>query len=140
MAKRTCIEFKGYKDKDGYGILPNGKRAHRIAYKKAFGKFDEKLLVCHKCDNPSCVNPKHLFLGTHKDNMQDKVRKGRHVPVKLFGELNPMSKLKNEQIKEIKSKYKPWKYTQQMLAKEYGVSQQVIHSVLKGKTWNQSVL
>ncbi len=64
----------------GYGAFQwDGKRrrSHRIAYQIAFGEIPEDKLVCHKCDNPSCVNPQHLFLGSPKQNTQDMIYKGR---------------------------------------------------------------
>jgi hypothetical protein len=60
------------------GAVRKSIRAHRLSYAIANGKFDESLYVCHKCDNPPCVNPSHLFLGTSYDNMWDMIRKGRH--------------------------------------------------------------
>lgn len=78
--KSQCIEWIGDRLKYGYGrIWFRGKTrlAHRIAYLYFKGEFDESKYVCHSCDNPACVNPKHLFLGDAKLNMQDKVRKGR---------------------------------------------------------------
>lgn len=135
MDSTLCIIFDGYKDKDGYGILPNGKRAHRQAYLEKYGKFNEKLHVCHKCDNPPCVNPDHLFLGTTKDNMMDKARKGRSSIVKFFGEENPMSKLTREKVLEIKDMYHNQGFLQKFLAKKFGVSQAVISDICRGKTW-----
>lgn len=76
----NCLAWKFGKDKNGYGKTTyNGKgiRAHRLMYLLYFGAHLDKLCVCHKCDNPSCINPDHLFLGTNKQNMQDKVKKGR---------------------------------------------------------------
>lgn len=76
-----CWMWLASKDPSGYGtILYLGKvhKAHRLSYQLKFGDFDSNLRVLHSCDNPSCVNPSHLFLGTQSDNMQDMVKKGRH--------------------------------------------------------------
>jgi hypothetical protein len=73
---RDCIEWKGRTDKDGYGTI-GSRRAHRVAWEQTFGPIPDGLQVLHKCDNPPCCNPDHLFLGTRTDNMNDKVRKGR---------------------------------------------------------------
>lgn len=75
-----CFNWTKGKDKDGYGkIRYNNQhmRTHRVMYLLHYGVNPDKLLVCHKCDNPSCINPEHLFLGTPKTNMEDKVSKGR---------------------------------------------------------------
>ena len=80
-----CWEWLAYKNKGGYGCFKNNKkmvRAHRYAYEhyKNNGQpIPSNLCVCHHCDNPGCVNPNHLFLGTQKDNMLDRERKGRRV-------------------------------------------------------------
>lgn len=77
-----CLEWTGRMGRDGYGKLKikgKEKRAHRVAYQIGYGLDPKELFVCHKCDNPKCVNPQHLFLGTHTDNMQDMLRKGRHT-------------------------------------------------------------
>ncbi|TXH09407.1 MAG: HNH endonuclease [Spirochaetes bacterium] len=75
-----CWLWTGRTDKHGYGTISEGRnyRAHRVSYVIHFGKIDNGLLVCHHCDNPSCVNPLHLFLGTIKDNNRDRDNKGRH--------------------------------------------------------------
>lgn len=75
-----CWEWTAGKDGDGYGnfsINRRSIRAHRYSYKLYYGNLIEGMLVCHKCDNPSCVNPKHLFTGTALDNKLDSIRKGR---------------------------------------------------------------
>ena len=76
----SCLLWKGYRRSDGYGLVRvNGRyyRAHRFVFEKAYGPIPSGILVCHSCDTPACVKPKHLFLGTNKDNSNDKVRKGR---------------------------------------------------------------
>lgn len=72
-----CHIWDGAKNIYGYGNF-QGKLAHRIAWKLAISEIPAEQLVCHKCDNPSCVNPRHLFIGSHLDNARDKMRKGRH--------------------------------------------------------------
>ena len=75
-----CWTWLGAKNNQGYGNFNVGgkfERAHRIAYCLSIGEVPAGLFVLHHCDNPSCVNPKHLFLGTQKDNMQDCLKKGR---------------------------------------------------------------
>lgn len=93
-----CWNFTGALDKDGYGQVHHSKiakqlnvtRAHQLAYVWKFGPIPTGMFVCHHCDNPSCVNPEHLFLGTPNDNVQDMMRKGRYIvynrPRKLSSE------------------------------------------------------
>ena len=76
-----CWNWQASISPTGYGCFRHSKRsyrAHRVSYQLATGVYPGKLLVCHSCDNPSCVNPSHLWLGTHDDNQRDKLAKGRH--------------------------------------------------------------
>lgn len=78
-----CLEWQGVRGKAGYGKTGAGGRGgktlltHRLAWELTNGPIPEGMCVCHTCDNPPCVNPDHLWLGTHDDNMRDKVAKGR---------------------------------------------------------------
>lgn len=85
-----CIEWRGHKDPKGYGrFTSHGGEvlAHRIAYSMHYGSIPDGMHVLHRCDNPSCVNPRHLFPGTNQDNVDDKMRKGRAAD--LSGTNNP---------------------------------------------------
>lgn len=80
--KDECWEWTGERNDKGYGQLRQCgkyKKSHRLSYEHFTGRQLGKLLCCHTCDNPSCVNPNHLFAGTNQDNMDDCVRKGRHA-------------------------------------------------------------
>lgn len=122
----------------GYGSLlihgENGPavRAHRFSYEMANGKIPDGLLVCHKCDNRRCVNPSHLFLGTHQDNTDDMMRKGRGPT----GERQGRSKLRAVQIPEIKSLVASGTSKRQA-AFRYGVSVQTVCNIISGKSWKE---
>lgn len=109
--------------------------AHRAAWTLYVGEIPEGLLVCHKCDVPNCVNPDHLFIGTHKDNMQDMIRKGRaYWPGcnnQPLGERNGQSKLTDDAVREIRAS----KETHSVLAKKYGVSGSLISMVQTRRIW-----
>lgn len=127
----TCHVWQRAADKDGYGLFtPHGKpirRAHRFAWERANGPVPKGLFVLHKCDNPSCVNPAHLFVGTNEQNMQDMVDKRRAV----HGEEHPKTTLTVEQVREIRSSAKPY----HELAIIYGVARGTIWNVRSRRTW-----
>ena len=133
-----CWEWTGNKNQNNYGVMGVSSidglkqyKAHRLMYKIKNGDISNNFLVCHKCDNPSCCNPDHLFLGTYLDNINDRILKGRTVK----GENQGSSKLRSEQINEIRNKYIPKKYTLKRLAKEYGVHHSTIYNVVKRVKW-----
>ena len=88
-----CWEWSGCRDKRGYGVAKRNKITTRIAHRLSFSVFVKEipkgLFVCHHCDNPRCINPEHLFVGTHQGNMADMARKGRARNMALLGMPNP---------------------------------------------------
>jgi len=107
--------------------------AHRVSY-FIFNHTDPgELLVCHACDNPSCVNPHHLFLGTSLDNNRDRKEKGRGRY--LSGEGIPWAKLTNTEITNIRELYTTGEYSQTDLAKIFNVTRENIREITKGVTW-----
>lgn len=132
-----CWVWMGKPDKDGYGIMRIGgrkaERAHRLSWIIDRGPIPEGLWVLHHCDNPTCVRPDHLFLGTAMDNAVDCNRKGRRRPSK--GEDCYNAKLSKADVAKIVKEYIPIVMTQDMLAKKYGVSQATISHVLRGGHW-----
>ncbi len=107
--------------------------AHRLSWIFKHGSISEDLLVCHKCDNPSCINPNHLFLGTQKDNMQDCIDKGRFNRPK--GEQHGSSKLTWKKVEEIRSLFSDKIHNQTKLSKMYNVNQKTISSIVHYKLW-----
>lgn len=134
-----CWLWTAGKHKDGYGNFrwnDSAQLTHRISYQLAYGEFDPSLNVLHSCDNPPCVNPHHLFLGTHADNMRDMVRKGRdHGHRYKSGEHHLMRKLTWEQVREIRERYSAGGISQKALAIEYGVCQGQIQRIVRNERW-----
>ena len=127
-----CWNWFGSKDSSGYGtyIHKDGTRAHRYSWERANGrKTPDGYCVLHRCDNPACVNPDHLFVGTHEENMKDMRTKGRAVG--HAGGSNPSAKLTEEQAIEILEDPRP----ASALRDHYGVSDGAIHALRAGKTW-----
>lgn len=132
-----CWIWKAGVSKYGYGAV--GKRrwsstAHRVAYEIANGEIPKGMLVRHKCDNPPCVNPAHLELGTHADNTHDMVVRGRTNNQR--GEKAHGAKLTNAQAQEMRARYRTQSGpSQATLAAEYGVSSHCVFRVLHNRTY-----
>lgn len=138
----TCWEWIGSKTTNGYGFFwKDGKRAwaHRASWEIFHKKtIPEGMEGCHKCDNRWCVNPEHIFIGTHKDNMQDCARKGRFwaqthgAPAK--GEKHGSSKLREKDIIDIRLSYNNGEH-QSSIAERYGMHKKHIGPICRGKRW-----
>lgn len=133
--QKDCWIWNAAKHRQGYGnYFLNGKvmLAHRVSYFYHSGympKPHEK--VCHKCDNESCVNPDHLFLGTQANNVRDMMQKGRGRKRGLSGEKNPRSKLTEQQARFIRSSDLPTSKIARML----GVGDSTVSMVRRGHNW-----
>lgn len=132
----SCWIWTGWKMR-GYGHISDesGKdvRAHRIAWILEHGPIPENLHILHHCDNPACVNSKHLFLGTHTDNMRDMNSKGRGKYLK--GEDHGNSRFKISQIKKMRELYDSGHFTSYKLAKIFKTSQGTIFGIVSRKSW-----
>ena len=150
-----CWEWMAGKFSDGYGTFSLGSRtpdsgttfrAHRVAWRIAKGPIPPTLCVCHQCDNPPCVNPRHLFLGTIADNHADRSRKHRtasgdhggartHPECRPRGERHGMHKLTASQVLAIRAEYASGRVTQEALGHEYGVNHRHISNIVRRKSW-----
>jgi len=106
-------------------------RAHRVAFILVNGETN--LLVLHRCNNPACCNPSHLYAGSWSDNTKQSVRENRHVDNR--GERHGNSKLQPEDIKEILSLRKAG-YLQHEIAKRFGISRSQVSNICRGKSWS----
>lgn len=116
----------------GYGTFTHrghAQRAHRFSWELHNGPIPRGKIVCHHCDNPTCVNPGHLYVGTHADNSADKVARRR-----VAGERNPRAKLTQADVSQIRRRHSRGERTAAM-AREYGVSKSAMHDVVHGRHW-----
>lgn len=125
-----CWLWQHAKAGKGYGRIKRDGRmqyAHRVSYEIAVGEIPEGSLVCHKCDNPACINPAHLFLGSNDENMEDMVKKGRQAR----GESASAAALNEEQVLSIRASG----LGKRQLARVFGVSESAVRHIRKRRTW-----
>lgn len=133
-----CIEWVKSVTSAGYGQLNNRKLGghyytHRLAYELFVGPITNGLWVLHSCDNRRCINPDHLFLGTHDDNMADMRSKGRSEKI---GEDNPASKLTADEVMTIRWLSSLSMFSQRRIGRWFGVSQPCVSAVVHNFRWN----
>ncbi len=128
-----CIEWQGSRD-HGYGQFSvsshKPQRAQRASYEFFVGPIPEGMFVCHTCDNRACVNPVHLFVGTHADNMADSVRKRRHT----YGERHNLVKLTEADVLEIRRRCAAGE-SQRSIAKDKKITQTNVSMIHTRRTW-----
>jgi hypothetical protein len=134
-----CMEWQGaITASTGYGKVKSAGRAidtHRAAWIALNGPIPNGLHVCHTCDNRSCINGTHLFLGTHSENMLDAARKGRLPRNNKHGIESPAAKLTEAQVLEIHFLALTGMFTQKQIAEQYGIERTTVGGIKRGESW-----
>lgn len=133
-----CVIHPGKPNSEGYGRITRDRKrlkAHRVAWVDAYGKIPGRLYVLHRCDIRNCVNPRHLFLGTHADNQADKIAKARHrwAPP-APGEANPNAKLTTAKVRAMR-RARAAGVPVTVLAAKYRVSPGHAYDLISGRKW-----
>jgi len=128
-----CWEWSGARVPQGYGLIKRKDgtqlRAHRVAYELVYGLIPKGMFVCHRCDNPSCVRPSHLFVGSHDQNMADMVAKGRAA--RMQGHCNGSAKLKAIEVISIRTSVDSYS----RIARQFGVSSSAVGLIKRRERW-----
>lgn len=127
-----CWLWTAYVDGWGYGVIKVGRKtckAHRVSYELHVGAVADGMIVCHRCDTPACVNPDHLWLGTHADNSWDCSQKGRRNTPK--GSANVRALFTESQVEAIRRDRRPAR----VIAAEYGASRRTIYAIRQRESW-----
>lgn len=136
IGSRGCWEWQACRAPTGYGKFGVGSEslyAHRVSFAMTQGD-PGPLFVLHRCDNPACVRPSHLFAGTHAENMGDMLAKGRGDDRR--GERHPGHKLTADDVREIRSRYAAGGISQRRLGAEYGVGDRAVSYIVNRHTWS----
>jgi len=133
-----CLIWTGPKAGNGYGAIKSGGKqvkVHRASYELSVGQIPDGMHVLHRCDQPACIEPAHLFLGTHEENMADRTAKGRHAV--HYGEDNGHAKLTADLVVVLRARYKPKhrKDGAAAMAREVGVHPDTLRAALFGDSW-----
>ena len=145
-AEDECWPWAGARTKSGYGVMSgerrgdNPLRTHRVAFELHFGPVPDGLHVLHRCDNPPCCNPLHLYAGSNAQNVIDKVERGRQSRVSLPGSANPNSNLNERVVREIKHLLRAdgSRGMSRAICTRYQISRSLLSAIRTGKVW-QSV-
>ena len=132
--KNGCMECNSHATSNKYPQMYKNRKTilvHRHIYEECFGEIPKGMVIRHKCDNPLCINPEHLELGTQTDNINDMLSRGRKA--KTNGENNGNAKLTKEQVLEIRKST----LSTRKIAKIYKVSQSTIRDIKSNKTWTK---
>ncbi|MEG4084860.1 HNH endonuclease [Microcoleus sp. POL10_C6] len=124
--------------KDGYpkiSVHKKVRKASRAIFELYNGEISKGMFVLHKCDNPACINPEHLFLGTQKENMEDMASKSRST----IGSKSASAKLNEEQVLEIKRLLSETDLTQQKIAESFNVDRKIVSGIKNGKIWKHVI-
>jgi HNH endonuclease len=137
-----CWVWIGFIHKNGYGRVytkaHGSTKAHRVSWEMANGEIPEGIEVCHRCDNPPCIRPDHLFLGTHLDNITDMINKGRRRPsssVDSSGEHNPHHELTNNDVIAMRERYAQGGISTASLAKIYKTNPHNVRLIIRRMAW-----